>query len=71
MALVLRRPTPRTTSEAHAWLTALEQQALVAVAHARVLRRPDSHDEFELALGEAMLAQQLDNCDLVHLRGTS
>jgi hypothetical protein len=30
VALVLRRPTPRTTSETHAWLTALslEQQAL-------------------------------------------
>jgi hypothetical protein len=24
---LLRRPTPRTTSETHAWLTALEQQA--------------------------------------------
>jgi hypothetical protein len=25
---LLRRPTPQTTSETHAWLTALEQQAL-------------------------------------------
>jgi hypothetical protein len=53
---LLRRPTPRTTSETHAWLTTLEKQALVAVAPARVLRRPDSCDEFELALGEAMTA---------------
>jgi hypothetical protein len=30
-----------------------------------VPRRPDSRDEFELALGEAMLALQLGNCDLV------
>jgi hypothetical protein len=36
-----------------------------------VLRRPDSRDEFELALGEAMTALQLGNCDLVRLRGTS
>jgi hypothetical protein len=36
-----------------------------------VPRRPDSHDEFELALGEAMRALQLGNCDLVRLRGTS
>jgi hypothetical protein len=35
-----------------------------------VLRCPDSRDEFELALGEAMTAQ-LGNCDLVRLRGTS
>ena len=42
-----------------------------AVAPARVLRRPDSRDEFELALGEAMTALQLGNCDLVRLRGTS
>jgi hypothetical protein len=32
---------------------------------------PDSRDEFELALGEAMTALQLGNCDLVRLRGTS
>ncbi len=36
-----------------------------------MLRRPDSRDEFELALGEAMTALQLGNCDLVRLRGTS
>jgi hypothetical protein len=36
-----------------------------------LLRRPDSHDEFELALGEAIAALQLGNCDLVRLRGTS
>jgi hypothetical protein len=40
-----------------------------------VLRRPDSRDEFELALGEAMTALQFGNCncDLVRLRlrGTS
>jgi hypothetical protein len=36
-----------------------------------VLRRPDSRNECELALGEAMLALQLGNCDLVRLRGTS
>jgi hypothetical protein len=54
----------------HAWLTALAASA-GAVAPARVLRRPDSRDEFELALGEAMLALQLGNCDLVRLRGTS
>jgi hypothetical protein len=29
-----------------------------------VLRRPDSREEFELALGEAMTALQLGNCDL-------
>jgi hypothetical protein len=28
-------------------------------------------DGFELALGEAMTVLQLDNCDLVRLRGTS
>jgi hypothetical protein len=33
-----------------------------------VLRRPDSRDEFELALGEAMTALQLGNCDLVSTR---
>jgi hypothetical protein len=33
----------------------------VAVAHARVLRRPNSRDEFELALGEAMTTLQLGN----------
>jgi hypothetical protein len=38
---------------------------------ARVLRRPVSRDEFELALGQAMTALQLGNCDLVRLRGTS
>jgi hypothetical protein len=32
---------------------------------ARVLRRPHSRDEFELALGEAMTPLQLGNCDLV------
>jgi hypothetical protein len=42
-----------------------------AVAPVRVLRRPDSRDEFEPALGEAMAALQLGNCDLVRLRGTS
>jgi hypothetical protein len=42
-------------------LTALEQQ----VAPARVLWRPDSRDEFELALDEVMTALQLGNCDLV------
>jgi hypothetical protein len=42
-----------------------------AVAPVRVLRRPDSRDEFELALGEAVAAMQLGNCDLVRLRGTS
>ncbi len=36
-----------------------------------MLRRPDSRDEFELALGEAMTALQLGKCDLVRLRGTS
>jgi hypothetical protein len=36
-----------------------------------VLRRPDSRDEFELALGEAVTVMQLSNCDLVRLRGTS
>jgi hypothetical protein len=36
-----------------------------------VLRRRDSRDEFELALGEAMAALQLGNCDLVRPRGTS
>jgi hypothetical protein len=36
-----------------------------------VLRRPDSRDEFELALGEAMTALQLGNCDLLRLCGTS
>jgi hypothetical protein len=36
-----------------------------------VLRRPDSRDEFELALGDAMTALQLSNCDLVRLRGTT
>jgi hypothetical protein len=36
-----------------------------------VLRRPDSRDEFEPALGTAMTALQLGNCDLVRLRGTS
>jgi hypothetical protein len=36
-----------------------------------VLRRPDSRDGFELAVGEAMTALQLGNCDLVRLRGTS
>ena len=34
-------------------------------------RRPDSRDEFELALDEAMTVMQLGNCDLVRLRGTS
>ncbi len=67
---LLRRPTPRTTSETHAWLSAFEQQAL-ALSPVRMPRRPDSRDEFELALGEAMLALQLGNCDLVRLRGTS
>jgi hypothetical protein len=38
-----------------------------AVAPARVLRRPDSRDEFELALGKAMTALQLGNCDLARL----
>jgi hypothetical protein len=42
-----------------------------AVAPVRMLRRPDSRDGFELALGEAMSALQLGNCDLVRLRGTS
>ncbi len=42
-----------------------------AVAPARLLRRPDSRDEFELALGKAMTVLQLGNCDLVRLRGTS
>jgi hypothetical protein len=42
-----------------------------AVAPARVLRRPDLRDEFEPALGEAVTALQLGNCDLVRLRGTS
>ncbi len=28
-------------------------------------RRPDSHDEFELALDEVMTVMQLGNCDLV------
>jgi hypothetical protein len=36
-----------------------------------VLRRPDSREEFELALGEAVTVMQLGNCDLVRLRGTS
>ncbi len=42
-----------------------------AVAPACLLRRPDSRDEFELALGEAMTAVQLGNCDLVRLCGRS
>jgi hypothetical protein len=68
---LLRRPTPRTTSETHAWLTELEQQALAqshwpACSGALILR-----DGFELALGEAITALQLGNCDLVRLRGTS
>jgi hypothetical protein len=30
---LLRRPTPQTTSEAHAWLTELEQQQALAQSH--------------------------------------
>jgi hypothetical protein len=67
---LLRRPTPRTTSETHAWLTALEQQAL-AQSHLPACSGALLRDEFELALGEAMTALQLGHCDLVRLRGTS
>jgi hypothetical protein len=70
VALVLRRPTPRTTSETHAWLTALEQQAL-AQSHFSACSGARSHDEFEPALGEALTVLQLGNCDLGRLRGTS
>jgi hypothetical protein len=67
---LLRRPTPRTTSETHAWLTALEQQALAqshlpACSGARIRATGLSWP------GEAMTALQLGNCDLVRLRGTS
>ncbi len=69
--LLLRRPTPRTTSETHALAHCTRAASAGAVAPARVLRRRDSRDEFELALGEAMAALQLGNCDLVRPRGTS
>ncbi len=58
---LLHRPTPRTTSESLAWLTALEQQALAQSHLPAVLRRPDSRDEFDIALGEAKTALQLGN----------
>ena len=74
---VLRHPTTRTT----AWLTALEQsKRWRSRTLARVLRRPDLCDEFDLALGEADDGS-LGNSDLVlvlvlvfwflRLRGTS
>ncbi len=62
-----RRPTPRTAT----------RRALGSM-HSRSTRwrwrtepAPGFARRFELALGEAMTALQLGNCDLVRLRGTS